>query len=195
MLNSKSQQEKVANKSGKIGFFLTPIQRKFLQEKLAKNLRPEYRRRIEIMLLADMGQSQSQICAALNCSQETARYWIAKVQTRDIYSWNTIALGRPHTINDKYLERLRELVNHSPQEYNYIFKQWTARWLNEHLKKEFDIEISDRHINRLLKNMGLSTRKKITNSEQRSNLLKTSDGKIVIRNLSSVGARQNHYLE
>ncbi len=46
----------------------------------------------------------------------------------------------------------------SPREYGYPFKRWTAGWLGKQLTDEFGIEISDRHINRLLKKMGLSTR-------------------------------------
>ncbi|WP_339382242.1 hypothetical protein [Nostoc flagelliforme] len=38
--------------------YLTPFQRKLLLKSLEAELRPEYRRRIEIMLLADAGQSQ-----------------------------------------------------------------------------------------------------------------------------------------
>ncbi|MEM8779799.1 MAG: helix-turn-helix domain-containing protein, partial [Cyanobacteria bacterium P01_G01_bin.49] len=38
--------------------------------------------------------------------------------------------------------------------------QWTAGWLSRHLEKEFDIKISDRYINQLLKQMGLSTKLK-----------------------------------
>ena len=42
------------------GLYLTPFQRKLLLKNLEADLRPEYRRRIEIMLLADAGQSQAQ---------------------------------------------------------------------------------------------------------------------------------------
>jgi hypothetical protein len=38
------------------GQYLTPFQRKLLLKSLQAELRPEYRRRIEIMLLADSGQ-------------------------------------------------------------------------------------------------------------------------------------------
>jgi hypothetical protein len=63
-----------------LGQCLTPFQRKLLLKSLEGDLRLEYRRRIEIMLLADTGQSQAQICKALGCSQEMARYWIAMAQ-------------------------------------------------------------------------------------------------------------------
>lgn len=195
MLNEPSRQKKLENSSLKNSFFLTPIQRKFLQEKLQKNLRAEYRRRIEIILLADMGQSQSQICAALNCSQETARYWIAKAQTGEIYSWRIIPIGRPYKINAEYLDCLKKLANQSPREYGYVCERWRARWLNEQLTKQFNIHISDRHINRLLKKMGLSLSKKSQNREGRSQQLKRAEGKITIGDLSSISVSKSRNLK
>lgn len=151
------QQESVTWDDPGHGQYLTSFQRKHLLKSLHTELRSEYRRRIEIMLLADMGQSQTQICDTLGCSQETARYWITMTQTGQAHTWNDRPIGRPKTVNDQYLERLKELVSHSPRDYGYPFKTWTARWLSKHLADELGIEISDRHINRLLKEMGLSS--------------------------------------
>lgn len=138
---------------------LSPFQQKLLQEKLKTSLRPEYRRRIEIMLLADQGRSQAQICAALNCSHETARYWTYIAQSGKAHNWKDLPIGRPKTVNEEYLNRLRDLVSQSPRDFGYAFKRWTASWLSKHLAKELAIEVSERHVNRLLKQMGLSTRK------------------------------------
>jgi transposase len=145
--------------------FLTPFQRKALLKHLQTNLSPEYRRRLEIMLLADMGKSQTQICQTLGCSQEMARYWIGRAEAGLAHKWNERSLGRPKTINDQYIQRLKELVNKSPRDCGYAFQNWTAQWLSKHLANEFGIEISDRHINRLLKNMGLSTKSKNTSEK------------------------------
>ncbi len=68
------------------------------------------------------------------------------------------AVGRPRTVSDAYLQRLKELVSHDPREFGYSFRRWTARWLNQRLYEEMGVSVSDRHINRLLKQMGLSTR-------------------------------------
>jgi transposase len=138
--------------------FLTNIQQKLLLESMQADLRPEYRRRIEIILLADMGYSQAEICAEVGCSQEMARYWIAMAQAGQAHNWNERPIGRPKMVNEQYLERLKELASHSPREYGYSFRAWTAEWLSKHLAKEFGIEISDRHISRLLQKLGLSKR-------------------------------------
>lgn len=160
---------------------LTPFQRKFLLKSLQSDLRSEQRRRIEIMLMADAGQSQTQICAALGCSQETARYWIAIAREGKAHQWNDQPMGRPKIVNDQYLNRLKELVNNSPREYGYSFARWTAQWLGKHLAKEFGISVSDRHINRLLKQIGLSTRLK--RGTQATNLPTNNETGIAIRDL------------
>ena len=131
---------------------------KLLPEKLPENITPEARRRLEIILRTQLGQSQSQICREVGCSKETARYWMSIAKTGAISSWSENRVGRPRVVNDLYMESLRELVTHSPQQYGYSFQRWTAKWLSKHLAQELGIEISDRHVNRLLKQMGLSTR-------------------------------------
>ena len=169
---------------------LSPFQQKLLQEKLKTNIRPEYRRRIEIMLMADRGHSQTQICSALNCSHETARYWTYIAVSGDAHKWRDLPIGRPKTVNEEYLNRLRDLVTRSPREYGYAFQRWTAGWLSKHLAKELGIEVSERHVNRLLKQMGLSTRKTRQGIEESSpgstelhQSKPVSRSNIVIRNL------------
>lgn len=140
--------------------FLTPYQRQLLQENLENNLRPEFRRRIHIMLMADAGESQTNICKKVGCSQEAARYWISVVKTGQYYKWNDSPIGRPKIVNEQYIQRLKELVSNSPREYGYAFERWTAQCLNKHLAKELGISFSNYHITRLLKSMGLSTKNK-----------------------------------
>ncbi|WP_414585561.1 helix-turn-helix domain-containing protein [Scytonema sp. PCC 10023] len=163
--------------------YLTPFQHKLLLKSLKGDLRPEYRRRIEIMLLADAGQSQAQICKALGCSQEMARHWIVMAQTGNAHHWSDRPMGRPKAVNEQYLARLKELVSHSPREYGYPFQRWTAQWLSKHLAKELGIKVSSCHINRLLKEMGLSTRQKRETIEKGTN--HTKDCSITIRDLQS----------
>jgi transposase len=140
------------------GTLLSPFQRKLLLKNLEEDLRPEFLRRIKIMLLADSGHSQMEICQALNCSNETARYWIYTARIGQAHNWHELSIGRPKRVNEEYLNRLKELVNQSPRDCGYSFTRWTAQWLSKHLAKELNIEVGARHINRLLKKMGLSTR-------------------------------------
>ena len=142
----------------KSALFLTEFQRSFLCASLRKELPNQYRQRIQIMLLADEGQSQAQICSTLGCSTATVRHWMLVARIGQAHNWRTKPLGRPKRINDQFLARLKELVSQHPRDLGYPFRRWTGKWLSKHLAQEFAIELSDRHINRLLKQMGLSTR-------------------------------------
>jgi len=148
------------------GKCLTPFQRKLLLENLYKSLPESYHQRIEIMLLADEGKTQRSICQTLGCCAATARHWMHIARMGMAHQWQDCPIGRPKAINDQYLERLKELLTSSPRDHGYGFRRWTTNWLGKHLVKEFGIEVSDRHIKRLLKEMGLSTLPKPNNTEQ-----------------------------
>lgn len=165
--------------------FLTPFQRKLLQKKLEGNLLLQHSLRIEIMLLADEGKTQTQICRALSCSQGTARHWILVARSGQAHNWQENPIGRPKNVNEQYLERLRELVNQSPRNFGYSFRHWTAQWLSKHLAKEFGILISDRHINRLLKKIGLSTRSKPATNKTATNQTSAGNSSLAINDLTS----------
>ena len=170
------------------GKYLTPFQRKSLERSLeTKQLRPEYQCRIKVMLLADEGMTKAKISQTLKCTQETARYWIGQARAGQAHNWQDCPRGRPKITNDEYLARLRELATGSPRDYGYPFKRWTGQWLSQHLSKEFEIELSSRHVNRLLKQMGLSTRDKLTATNNSSND-NNMDSNIKLRELSSVSA-------
>ena len=148
------------------GKFLTLFQQKLLLKSLQEDLPEMYRQRIQIMLLADEGKSQTQICRTLGCCPATARHWMHIARSGMAHQWLESPIGRPKAANEEYLERLKELVSNSPRDYGYGFQRWTANWLSKHLAKEMGIKVSDCHIKRLLKQMGLSTRPKPTNTPQ-----------------------------
>lgn len=161
--------------------FLTPFQQKVLLKNLQANLQPEYRRRIEIMLLADQGKSPSKISQILGCSYHMARYWSSVAKAGLAHHWQEQRIGRPKSVNEQYIERLKELVTHSPHEYGYPFQSWTAQWLSKHLVSEIGIKITERHISRLLKQMGLSTKQ--TNNSPKQETADIQDCDIIISDL------------
>ena len=148
--------------------FLTPFQRQLLQKKLQEYCLESYRQRIQIMLLADERRTQTEICQILGCCAATARHWIHIARTGMAHQWQDCPIGRPKSVNDEYLERLKELVSSNPRDYGYAFRRWTVNWLQKHLCEEFGFEVSDRHFKRLLKQMGLSTRPKPSHDGQNS---------------------------
>lgn len=185
MLNTKTIEERSVknNYNSEEKRLLSTWQRKLLQSHLSRDLRPEYRRRLQIMLMADLGQSYSEIASALDCSNETARHWISILKAGEVHKWQELPIGRPKKVNQEYLDRLKELVTKSPREFGYGFRRWTARWLSRHLAKELAIEISDRHVNRLLKKMDLTTKFNNSNKSKVKNIQPVSNFGIKIDDL------------
>lgn len=75
--------------------YLTDFQRQLLKKTLKTEQSHEYHQRIQIMLLADEGKTQSQICRSLNCSQLTARHWIFVAKSGQAHNWQSQPIGRP----------------------------------------------------------------------------------------------------
>ena len=166
------------------GRYLTPFQKELLQKSLSKESSQQYQQRIRIMLLADEGQTQGEICRILNCAPATVRHWVLIARTGRAHQWKDEPVGRPKRVNEQYLERLKQLVNQNPQDYGYAFRRWTGNWLSRHLAEELGIEVHERHISRLLKEMGLSTRPQPQIAENPAE--PTQKSRICIYNLSPV---------
>lgn len=130
--------------------YLTSFQRQLLEKQLKIETISEYRQRIEIMLLTNEGKTQAEICRRLSCSPLTARHWIFMAKSGQAHNWQSQPIGRPKTVTADYLDRLKQLVATSPKDLGYPFSRWTGQWLSKHLSQEFNIEVSARHINRLL---------------------------------------------
>lgn len=162
--------------------YLTPFQRKLLEKSLQDDLPKSYRQRVQIMLLASEGKSQTEICQILGCCSATVRHWMHIARAGMAHQWQDCPIGRPKTVSDEYVERLKELLTHSPRDYGYSFRRWTVNWLTKQLAKDFGVEVSDRSIKRLLKQMGLSTVPKPSSTEKSANE-SANNSKILIRDL------------
>lgn len=151
-----AQDDRLFSQEKWLGRYLTKFQRQLLEKQLENETSAEYRQRIKIMLLADDGRTQTQICREIGCSPLTVRHWILMAKSGQGHDWQSQPLGRPKTVNSEYLERLKELISKSPKEFGYSFPRWTGQWLSKHLSQELNIEVSARHINRLTKEIKVS---------------------------------------
>jgi transposase len=154
--------------SNSLGNFLTDSQREMLLESLQEDCPESQRQRIQIMLLVDEGITQAEICQILGCCPATARHWIHIARQGMVHQWQDCPIGRPKSFKEEYLIRLKELLNSNPRNYGYASQHWTLNCLQKHLCEEFGFKVSDRHFKRLLKQMGLSTRRKSSHNGQNS---------------------------
>ena len=175
------------NKDAPNSLYLSEFQRRVLQKNLEETQIEPYRQRILIMLLADEGKTQKEISQSLNCSVATVRHWTTMARMGLAHQWQEVPVGRPKRINHEYLQRLKELVSKSPQDFGYSFQRWTGSWLSRHLAKELGIEVHERHTNRLLKEMGLSPTKM-----HKISLMENQFTRIAIGDLSSISQSQSN---
>jgi transposase len=148
-----TQADRILIQEKLLGRYLTKFQRQLLEQQLEIETISEYRKRIEIVLLADDGRTQTQICREVGCSPLTVRHWMLMAKSGQGHDWQSQPIGRPKVVNSAYLDRLKELVGKSPKDFGYSFPRWTGQWLSKHLSREFNIEVSARHINRLIEKM------------------------------------------
>lgn len=140
------------------GLYLTLFQRQLLQENIQKDLPRSYRQRLEIILLTDNGKTQAEICRMIGCCTSTASRWIQLTKAGLAHNYLDCPVGRPKIVTDEYIELLRELLQHSPRDYGYPFRTWTVSWLGKHITKVMGIEVSESHLKRVMRDLGLSTR-------------------------------------
>ena len=76
------------------GIFLTVFQKRLLIKNLYTDLSNSYRQRIQIMLLADEGKSQTEICRTLGCSSATVRYWTHIARSGMAHQWQDCPIGQ-----------------------------------------------------------------------------------------------------
>lgn len=160
---------------------LSNFQRKQLQELLQKqNLSKVNHQCIKIMLLADQGKSQTEICQILGCSTATASRWILLAKSGKAHQWQKHLRGRPKKINERHLERLHQLLTENPQNYGYDYDCWSGQRLSKQLKREFGIKVTGQHINRLLKEVS-EQKKKLEKPEKKA----LSNSRLIIKDLPS----------
>jgi transposase len=154
------------------GIYLTPFQHQLLRDNIDRDLPAAHRQRLEIMLLTDAGKTQAAICRSLGCSVATASRWMQLTKAGLAHQYLDYPVGRPKLVTAEYIEFLRELLEHSPKDYGYPFKTWTVSWLGKHIAKEKGIAVSQSHLKRVMRELGLSTRTvaQQTHSQPRANI-------------------------
>jgi transposase len=161
---------------------LSDFQRKQLQKLLqTPNLPDTHNRCIQIMLLADRGKSQAEICQELGCSTSTASRWILLAKSGQAHLWREHLRGRPKKIDDEYLDRLHELLAKNPCDYGYDYDRWSGQRLSKQLKKELGIKVSGQHINRLLKKISETETKR-----DKKAIETQSNSRLIIQDLPSI---------
>ncbi len=137
--------------------FLSLEEKKYLQNALKQESRPEVRERILIFLLENDGKNYQQIADFLGCSSRKVAYWAVHGNPNNIETLeDKKRKGNHQKATDEYLKILLEIVDKQPEELGYEFGRWTGKRLSEHLEKETGIKLSKSQIARILKKRNMS---------------------------------------
>lgn len=132
--------------------FLSNEEKKYLQDALKTEDRPEVRERILIFLLENDGKNYQEIADFLGCSTKTVAYWALHGSPNNIDTLQDKRKKGNHIkATEQYLEILLEVVDKSPKDFGDEFGRWTGKRLSEQLEKETGIKLSKSQIARILK--------------------------------------------
>ena len=116
--------------------FLSGEEKKYLQDALTTEDRPEVRERILIFLLENDGKNYQEIADFLGCSPKTVAYWAVHGSPNNLDTLqDKRRKGNRGKATDEYIKILLEVVDKEPQEMGYDFGRWTGARLSEPIRK------------------------------------------------------------
>jgi transposase len=102
------------------------------------------RRRVQIVLLAQVGYETTEIAQITRQSCWTVRRWVHRFLADGCEGlWEGLRSGRPPEITPTIELFLREALVKSPREYGQAQPNWTTALLGKVIKRRFKREVSD----------------------------------------------------
>jgi len=114
--------------------------------------------RLMVAILYKRGPSVPMIAEWYDMRPGTVYNWFDRLEERPIQDALTDdhRSGRPPKLDDVAFETFESAVNQPPTESGYEQPAWSTDLAQQFLREEFDVEYSQRHVQRLLKRAGLS---------------------------------------
>jgi len=107
-----------------------------------------------ILLNAD-GAKVPGIAGLLKRNSHTVRLWLKRYAEKGLPGLSReYSPGRPRDKKDLVKTHIREILSHSPQDYDYLDTVWTVPLIAHDLKKAKQIDASEDTVTRSLKEMG-----------------------------------------
>ncbi|MFB6198008.1 MAG: IS630 family transposase [Halobacteriaceae archaeon] len=116
--------------------------------------------RVLAAIAAKQGDSTSRLAERHNVSQQTIRNWLDRFETRplDEAPFDEPRAGRPRKLSEEEHAQLIEELHDSPEAAGFDRQAWFPRLVYHHLKSEYGVEYSLRHIRRLMREADLTWR-------------------------------------
>jgi transposase len=104
------------------------------------------------------GNSPAEISQKFGWPEQTIYSWFDRLASDDIDNalHDESPPGRPSALSEEEFERFVEAVSNPPENAGFDAPAWSSALAQVYLRREFDLEYSQRHVRRLLKRAGLS---------------------------------------
>lgn len=129
--------------------------------------------RIRAVLRVEAGESPEVVIKALGFSRGRIYEWLAKYREGGIDALRRRkAPGKQPKLSGKQLQKLyKRIVGKDPRQMKFEFALWTRAMIREVIRREFNVNLSEVSVGRLLKKMGLTPQRPKRKSYQQDELL------------------------
>lgn len=116
--------------------------------------------RVLAAIAAKQGDSTSRLADRHNVSQQTIRNWLSRFDNQPLEEapYDDPRSGRPRKLSEEEHERLIAELQDSPESVGFDRQAWFPRLVYHHIRSEYDVEYSFRHIRRVMREAELSWR-------------------------------------
>jgi transposase len=114
--------------------------------------------RLMVAIIYKRGPSVPMIAEWLDTREQTIYRWFDRLEAEPLRQavQDRQRSGRPPKLGDADRAAFRDVVRNPPTEVGYDRPAWTTALARQFLEAEFDVEYSRRHVQRLLKDAGLT---------------------------------------
>ena len=114
--------------------------------------------RLMAAIIYKRGPSAPVIAEWLDTREQTIYRWFDRLEEEPIKQavQDRQRSGRPSKLDDADLTEFQHAVQQPPEETGYDHPAWTTALAQQFLEDEFNVEYSRRHVQRLLKDAGLT---------------------------------------
>lgn len=128
-----------------------------LEGALDEATRKRETKRILVAIIYKRGPSVPMIAEWLDIREATIYRWFDRLESEPISQAvkDRQRPGRPPKLSDEHRERFRAAVQNPPADVGYDESEWTAELAQQFLEDEFEVEYSQRHVQRLLDGLEL----------------------------------------
>lgn len=153
--------------------------RYFERERIQKALKsahdPQFRDRLDAVLLSDHGLSCTRIGRLLGKHGDTVRLWIGDYLR---FGFDGLEVGkspgRPRMIDSDGEQCLREALEQNPKDMGYRFTRWTLATLIEHLRQKVHVLVSVPVMSKTMREMGYTYKRPKHSLKHRQNRRKVA---------------------